>query len=122
MVRECGEEKQVSEQKRPVQPIRVSYACDKCGGDVLPTGLCLTSIPAQYPHDCQQCGERYTFTSLYPRIEYIDATAIANDLARKTLGLPTDCDAIRPPTFQERHDANNEALAWIKEMVHGKSE
>lgn len=96
----------MAEQKRPVQPVRVSYACDQCGGDVLPTGMCLTSCPAQYPHDCQQCGERYTFTSLYPRVEYV--------------GTPTDCDALsRPPTFQERHDANVATLAEIHDMVWG---
>lgn len=109
----------MSEQKRPVQPMRVSYACDKCGGDVLPTGLCLTSIPAQYPHDCQQCGERYTFTALYPRIEYVDTVAVANDMARKTLGLPTDCEALAP-TFQERHDANVATLRELRDMVWGK--
>lgn len=47
-------------------------------------------------------------------------TAIANDLARKTLGLPPDCDTLsRPPTFQERHDANVATLAEIHNMVWG---
>lgn len=110
----------MSEKRRPVQLVRVSYACDQCGGDVLPTGMCLTSYPAQYPHDCQDCGERYTFTSLYPRIEYVDAVAVANDMARKALELPTDCDAL-PPTFQERHAANDEALQEIHEMVWGET-
>jgi len=101
----------MSEQRRPVQPVRVSYACDKCGGDVLPTGACLTSNPAKYPHYCTQCGERYTFTVLYPRIEYVDAVDVANDLARKLLDLP--------PTFEQRRDANVVALTEIHDMAWG---
>lgn len=47
-------------------------------------------------------------------VEFVD------DLARKTLGLPTDCDALsRPPTFQERHDANAATLAEIKAFLNG---
>ena len=46
---------------------------------------------------------------------YVD---VANDLARKTLDLPTDCDAL-PPTFDERRDANVAALAEIHDMVWG---
>lgn len=110
----------MAEKKRPVQPVRVNYSCDKCGGDVLPTGACFDSYPAQYPHDCQQCGKRYTFTSLYPRIEYVDAVDVANDLARKTLDLPTDCDALRVPTFEERRKATEEALQDIRDFVDGK--
>ncbi len=109
----------MAEQKRPVQPVRVSYACDTCGADVLPTGACLTSNPAKYPHYCTQCSERYTFTSMYPRIEYVDAVDVANDLARKTLDLPADCDTLVPPTFEERYAANEQALQEIHEMVWG---
>ena len=43
-----------------------------------------------------------------------------NDLARKTLDLPTDCDAL-PPTFAERHAANDEALAEIRAFVYGEA-
>ena len=108
----------MAEQRRPVQPVRVSYACDKCGGDVQADGTCLTSNPAKYPHSCSQCGERYMFTIMYPAIAYIDAVDVANDLARKTLDLPTDCDALAP-TFDERHAANVAALAEIHDMVWG---
>lgn len=48
---------------------------------------------------------------------YVD---VANDLARKTLDLPTDCDAL-PPTFEERHAANDEALAEIRAFVYGEA-
>jgi hypothetical protein len=109
----------MAEQRKQVLPVRVNYSCDKCGGDVLPTGVCLTSYPAQYPHDCQWCGKRYTFTSLYPRIEHVDAVDVANDLARKTLDLPADCDTLAPPTFEERYAANEQALQKIHEMVWG---
>lgn len=58
------------------------------------------------------------FAATYEKVD--EATAIANDLARKTLGLPTDCDVLsRPPTFQERHDANVATLAEIKVFLNG---
>ncbi len=121
----------MAEQRKQVIPVRVSYACDKCGGDVLPYAcdkcggdvlpidMYVSIYPPRYPHDCQQCGERYTFTSLYPRIEYADAVDVANDLARKMLDLPVDCDTLAPPTVEERHAANEQALQEIHEMVWG---
>lgn len=99
----------MAEQRRPVQVVRVSYACDKCGGEVQADGTCLTSNPAKYLHCCLQCGERYTFTIVYPTVAYID------------IDTPTNCDALsRPPTFQERRDANVATLQEIHDMVWGK--
>lgn len=109
----------MAEQRKQVLPVRVSYACDKCGGDVLPIDMYVYIYPPHYPHGCQRCGERYAFTSLYPRIEYVDAVDVANDLARKLLDLPADCDTLAPPTFEERHAANEQALQEIHKMVWG---
>lgn len=46
-----------------------------------------------------------------------DVMTFANNLAYKTLDLPTDCDALTPPTFDQRHDANKEALQEIASML-----
>lgn len=37
--------------------------CDKCGAELKPTGMCLTSYPAQYPYKCSNpdCNECITF-------------------------------------------------------------
>ena len=105
----CGEEKQVSEQTRPVQVVRVVYICDSCGiGEMRASGGELTSYPPQYPHACTHCGSIKTFRGVaYPRIEYIDT--------------PPDCDALgHPPTFEQRHDANVATLQELHDMVWGK--
>ena len=37
-----------------------------------------------------------------------------------TFAPPTDCDTLgRPPTFEERHAANDEALEEIRKFVYG---
>lgn len=50
-----------------------------------------------------------------------DAVKVANDLARKTLDLPPNCDTLAP-TFEERRKATDEALQEIHNMVWGKQE
>ena len=52
--------------KKYLQPVEVRYMCDDCGGDVLPTGVVLTSDPLKYEHECSKCGKKYTFTEAYP--------------------------------------------------------
>jgi len=42
--------------------------CDDCGGEMKPTGTCLTSNPAQYPHECDGCGTVLNKWSTYPQI------------------------------------------------------
>ena len=44
----------------------------------------------------------------------------ANDLARKTLDLPPDCDTLTPPTFEQRHAANEEARREIRDFLGSK--
>ena len=48
-----------------------------------------------------------------------DVVTFANDLARKTLELPPDCDALQPPTFEQRHAANEEARREIRDFLGG---
>lgn len=46
--------------------------CD-CGGEMLSTGICLTTDPAQYPHMCNRCGKTENiFGVTYPSLEYVD--------------------------------------------------
>lgn len=50
--------------KRKVKSIYITQAiCDKCGGELISTGICLTSYPAQYPYKCSNpdCNGHETF-------------------------------------------------------------
>jgi hypothetical protein len=78
------------------------------------------------PNDRSAADRHYavTITMLEQAYAYFNTyvtrgtVAVANDLARKTLELPADCDAL-PPTFQERHDANVATLQELHDMVWG---
>ena len=68
-----------TERRMVVRPVRVHQLC-QCGkGEFLPTGIVLTSYPAQYPHVCNAagCGNTITFYSTFPTIEY-EAVDIAS--------------------------------------------
>lgn len=60
----------MGEIKKSVQPVYVRYLCDKCGGEMLPTGISTASMPPLYQHKCKDCGEIDSFRCTYPRIEY----------------------------------------------------
>ena len=58
-------------EQTPLRPIKVDYRCDSCQrGHYRPTGMTLTSYPAKYPHACDQCVARRTFSECYPLIRY----------------------------------------------------
>lgn len=42
--------------------MEVAY-CDKCGAELRPTGVCLTTYPAKYPYQCSnpECDGIETF-------------------------------------------------------------
>ena len=48
--------------------------CDKCGGELIPTGICLTTYPTQYPYKCENsnCDGYATFweSELPGKLEY----------------------------------------------------
>ena len=52
--------------------VKVSQMCDVkgCKGEYKPTGMCLTSHPAKYPHVCTICRDTQTFLTKYPAISY----------------------------------------------------
>lgn len=58
-----------SERKQDVRIVLVRMACP-CGGEMKPTGECLTSYPPQYPHKCDKCGRNVTFNVCYPELRY----------------------------------------------------
>ncbi len=39
---------------------------------MLPTGVCLTSLPPQYPHKCNKCGAQRVYNVSYPYVAYED--------------------------------------------------
>ena len=51
-------------------PIKTEMICDKCGGTMIPTGMCLMSNPPKYPHKCDKCGFEETYNVSYPNIEF----------------------------------------------------
>ena len=56
------------EVKKKIDVFRLDYICDKCEkGRMRHTGLVLTSMPPQYPHECDECGHAQTFRGFsYP--------------------------------------------------------
>lgn len=51
---------------------RVQYdmQCDECKqGYMRPTGMMLTSNPAQYPHRCNKCDHHKNYLVQYPHTE-----------------------------------------------------
>jgi len=68
----AGEET-VKEKRTRVSTSMVRLICEKCeGGEMKPTGICLTSNPPQYPHRCDKCGHEETVRGgrTYPRIKH----------------------------------------------------
>lgn len=65
----------MAESTKQVIVTKTSFDCPKCNGTLVPTGICLTSYPAQYPHRCtnRNCSESDTFYKQYPVISYEDA-------------------------------------------------
>lgn len=58
------------ERKTEVKTFKLQLFCD-CGGEMLPTGMCLTSHPVQYPHECQVCKKTENiFRNRYPCLVY----------------------------------------------------
>lgn len=54
-----------------VKVFKVKKICPKCKqGEMRPTGMIFTSLPAQYEHICNCCGHKETFKKTYPSIEY----------------------------------------------------
>lgn len=60
------------EVKRPVQPIEITYLCDKCEHGMMHS--CGEAHPetGMVPHHCVICGYEQAFAWIsYPRIDYV---------------------------------------------------
>lgn len=48
----------------------IKKVCDRCkSGEMKPTGSTLTSLPPQYAHQCEVCGNQETYGVIYPSVE-----------------------------------------------------
>lgn len=60
--------------EQPVEYFELDYVCDKCGqGHMRPTGICLTSNPPHWPHECNnsKCDAKINFSNIkYPATGY----------------------------------------------------
>ena len=57
------------ETKKKVHQYEIDKKCE-CGGEMRPTGLCLTMKPPLFPHTCNKCGKTETYNVTYPYIKY----------------------------------------------------
>ena len=59
------------EKETEVKSYKVIMICDRCKqGEMVPTGMMLTSFPGMYDHKCNCCGYRATYKVQYPTIVY----------------------------------------------------
>lgn len=59
----------MKEEVREVKTYKVIARCE-CGGQMKPTGVVLSTYPAQYPHVCDRCGQTETYFKEYPTYVY----------------------------------------------------
>jgi len=52
-----------------VKTYRERLYCE-CGGEMLPTGMIYSTMPPQYPHQCQVCGAQAIAPDSFPRVVY----------------------------------------------------
>lgn len=58
--------------ERRIKMYEFDMVCDKCGdGYMRPDGVVIPTLPAKYPHTCDNCGARAEFDVQYPYIGYI---------------------------------------------------
>lgn len=55
--------------KNRVNSYELRYYCDKCGKEVMFTGMVNLSNPVKYKHACV-CGETYYLNAQYPTIDF----------------------------------------------------
>ena len=62
------------ETRREVKTYLINYICDECGdGFMEPTGKMLLTNQPGFPHQCNKCEARETFSDKYPKqvLEYL---------------------------------------------------
>ena len=64
--------------REEVKTYREHWMCSNClGGEFEPTGICLTSMPPQYPHVCDVCGLERNASDIYPRIIHTSDSGVS---------------------------------------------
>lgn len=59
------------ERRTEVKTFKVTLGCDRCGGEMRPTGVAIMSSPPQYPHECGKCGDTQNIIDKqYPYVAY----------------------------------------------------
>lgn len=60
-------------EKNEVDTFLERKKCDSCQGELIATGVTLTSYPPQYQHVCNRCEKKVVLESIYPRISYLES-------------------------------------------------
>lgn len=55
-----------------VSVIKKAMKCPGCDGEMEQTYLCYSTNPPKYEHKCNKCGYTEIFSTIYPRIEYVE--------------------------------------------------
>ncbi len=59
------------EKRREVKVFEVRLSCTQCEeGEMVSTGMVLTSYPAQYQYRCTHCDATTNSREIYPRYDY----------------------------------------------------
>lgn len=59
------------EQKTECKVFIIEFLCPQCKtGKLVHSGMILTSMPPQYPHNCPNCNYNETFLEIYPKLTY----------------------------------------------------
>lgn len=55
-----------------VRQVKVHMDCDEpdCTGEMLNNGNAFLCSPPKYPHVCNVCGKKVTFSKRYPSLEF----------------------------------------------------
>lgn len=60
--------------KTEVKTFRIQMQCEKCDGEMTPTGIVFDSFPPQYGHSCNECGFSKNIQHRYPRVVHEDVS------------------------------------------------
>jgi len=62
-------EKRVELKVRTFKVIKICNRCHEGEMYLYDNNVCLTTYPAQYQHECNNCGYKESYFTSYPRIE-----------------------------------------------------
>lgn len=63
----------MSEQFKPLKPVKVVYMCDECKDvELHNTGSAVFVFPMKYVHSCFKCGGEFKLDKAYPYVKYVE--------------------------------------------------